>query len=182
VALGSYGNLPLHQSQDETPKEPMKRLETIGADDVGKTVLFRARLANSRQQGNKMLFCELRQGLVSIQGLLELNETKEDRPLVDTVCMHAVSTVLTSLQITGIQANDEIQLIYNPGVNRIGGGRDQTGRDRDRSNHDQALRGSHWQGTHVSHDMHVPLIVLSSFGQSLLSILSQSRSVPPLTP
>lgn len=86
VAIGSYGKLPLHQSQDETPREPLKRLDTIGANDVGKIVLFRARLANSRQQGNKMLFCELRQGFVSIQGLLELNEAKEGRPLVRVIC------------------------------------------------------------------------------------------------
>jgi hypothetical protein len=31
-------------------------------------------------QGNKMFFCELRQGPVSIQGLLELNEDKEGKP------------------------------------------------------------------------------------------------------
>jgi hypothetical protein len=95
VAIGSYGKLPLHQSQDETPKEPLKRLDTIGTSDVGKSVLFRSRLANSRQQGNKMLFCELRQGFVSIQGLLELNEAKEGRPLVLAICFDYTRLILT---------------------------------------------------------------------------------------
>lgn len=54
----------------------------MGADDVGKTITIRARLANSRQQGNKMLFVELRQSLVSIQGLLALNQENQEKPLV----------------------------------------------------------------------------------------------------
>jgi aspartyl/asparaginyl-tRNA synthetase len=82
VAEGNYGKLPFHQSQDDTPKPPLKKLSTITDEDSGKTILFRARLHNSRQQGNKMLFCQLRQSLVSIQGLLELNEGKEGKPLV----------------------------------------------------------------------------------------------------
>jgi hypothetical protein len=114
VAIGNYGKLPLHQSQDETPREPLNRLDTIGPSDVGKTVLFRARLANSRQQGNKMLFCELRQGFVSIQGLLELNEAKEGRPLVSIICIDYAGIVLTPSSSIGFQADDEVLLIYYP--------------------------------------------------------------------
>lgn len=121
VAIGSYGKLPLHQSQDETPREPLKRFDTIGADDVGKTVLFRARLANSRQQGNKMLFCELRQGLVSIQGLLELNEAKEGRPLVHPFLF--IVRCSNSQHFAGFKADDEVQRVYYTGVYRPCGGR-----------------------------------------------------------
>jgi aspartyl-tRNA synthetase len=84
VSSDTYGTLPLHQSQDETPKPPLKQLSTVDAEDVGKTVTIRARLGNSRQQGNKMLFVELRQSLISIQGLLSLNLENKERPLVCT--------------------------------------------------------------------------------------------------
>lgn len=119
VAADSYGRLPLHQSQDDTPKEPFKRLETIGSEDVGKTITFRARLANSRQQGNKMLFCEFRQSLVSIQGLLELNENKEGKPLVSKQMMKFCaaitleSLVLVEGKVTAVDKPVESTTIKN---------------------------------------------------------------------
>ncbi|KAG8778998.1 aspartate--tRNA ligase dps1 [Serendipita sp. 397] len=92
VSSGSYGILPLHQSQDDTPMLPLKRLATVGSGDVGKTVSFRARLASLRQQGSKLLFCEFRQSIVSIQGLLELNENDSGKPLVSKQMMRFCSS------------------------------------------------------------------------------------------
>ncbi|KAG8928058.1 aspartate--tRNA ligase dps1 [Tulasnella sp. 418] len=83
-----YGALPLNQSQertgdnshllfqittqisDFTPGAERISIATLTPQDVGRTVLFRARVHTLRAQGSKMVFIALRQRLDSIQALV----------------------------------------------------------------------------------------------------------------
>ncbi|KAG8954961.1 aspartate--tRNA ligase dps1 [Tulasnella sp. 424] len=67
-AAQNYGALPLNQSQERTGRERIQIANLTDAD-VGKTVLFRARVQTSRPQ-SKMVFLHLRQRLDSIQALV----------------------------------------------------------------------------------------------------------------
>ncbi|KAG8970692.1 aspartate--tRNA ligase dps1 [Tulasnella sp. 419] len=64
-----YGALPLNQSQERTGAERIS-IATLTPQDVGRTVLFRARVHTLRAQGSKMVFIALRQRLDSIQALV----------------------------------------------------------------------------------------------------------------
>ncbi|KAG8849711.1 aspartate transaminase aat1 [Tulasnella sp. 330] len=68
-ASQNYGPLPLNQSQERTGRERIK-IDTLTTADVGKSVLFRARVQTLRAQGSKMVFLHLRQRLSSIQALV----------------------------------------------------------------------------------------------------------------
>lgn len=74
VSKGHYGVLPLIQSrsEDRTNVPRVKDISTISSAQAGETVVFRARVHNTRLQGNKMAFIELRQAPKSdiIQGLV----------------------------------------------------------------------------------------------------------------
>ncbi|KAH7107025.1 aspartate-tRNA ligase [Auriculariales sp. MPI-PUGE-AT-0066] len=76
-----YGTLPLHQSQ-ERPNRQRTRIESLTPNDEGKTVLFRARINTSRAQGGKMLFLNLRQRTVSVQGLMVVAPEKVSKQMV----------------------------------------------------------------------------------------------------
>ncbi|KAG8985479.1 aspartate--tRNA ligase dps1, partial [Tulasnella sp. 427] len=67
-ASQNYGALPLNQSQERTGRERIQIANLTDAD-IGKTVLFRARVQTSRPQ-SKMVFLHLRQRLDSIQALV----------------------------------------------------------------------------------------------------------------
>jgi hypothetical protein len=69
-------------------------------------------------QGNKMFFCELRQGLVSIQGLLELNENKEGKPLVRRYYDPILRLISQAMSYTGVKADDQIRRGHCLGVHR----------------------------------------------------------------
>jgi len=69
-------------------------------------------------QGNKMIFCELRQGLVSIQGLLELNENKQGKPLVRRFNDPIPRFISQAMSYTGVKADDQIRRRYCLGVHR----------------------------------------------------------------
>ncbi|KIO33847.1 hypothetical protein M407DRAFT_240953 [Tulasnella calospora MUT 4182] len=67
-AAQNYGVLPLNQSQERTGRERIQFANLTDAD-IGKTVLFRARVQTSRPQ-SKMVFLHLRQRFHSIQALV----------------------------------------------------------------------------------------------------------------
>lgn len=69
-------------------------------------------------QGNKMFFCELRQGLVSIQGLLELNENKEGKPLVRQDYNPDFRLISQAMFYTGVETDDQIRREHCLGVYR----------------------------------------------------------------
>ena len=53
-ATQNYGKQPLHQSQERTGRARLK-FQNLGKEDVGKEVIFRARLHNMRPQGMSSL-------------------------------------------------------------------------------------------------------------------------------
>lgn len=68
-----YGDLPLMQSQG-TPHENRVKLETIGPESDGQTIIFRARLHAVRRMGPRLVFLVFRQQLETIQGVLTEKE------------------------------------------------------------------------------------------------------------
>ncbi|KAL1408373.1 aspartate--tRNA ligase dps1 [Vanrija albida] len=77
-AAQNYGKLPLHQSQERLGREWLS-FDKLTDADVGKEVVFRARLHNMRPQGAKIVFLQLRQQIETLQGVL-VASTKEDDP------------------------------------------------------------------------------------------------------
>lgn len=63
VSKGKYGALPLVQSRDgdKTGVERVKDVSQLTPEWAGREVVFRARVHNTRLQGSKMAFVELRQ-------------------------------------------------------------------------------------------------------------------------
>lgn len=78
-AVQNYGKQPLHQSQERTGRERLK-FTKLGKKDVGKEVIFRARLHNLRPQG---MHCTSRH---TVKDLMELiwNRSQD--------CILAIST------------------------------------------------------------------------------------------
>ena len=74
VSEGKYGTFPLIQSKasDKTGVDRVKDISHIDQSWAGKDIVFRARVHNTRLQGNKMAFIELRQAPKAdiIQGLV----------------------------------------------------------------------------------------------------------------
>ncbi|KAL0072026.1 aspartate--tRNA ligase dps1 [Marasmius tenuissimus] len=79
-ATDFYGALPLHQSQSR-PGKPRAQIAGLSSRD-GETVLFRARVHNSRAQGNKMVFLNLRQRTDSVQALVIVTPEKISKQMV----------------------------------------------------------------------------------------------------
>ncbi|KAJ8084069.1 aspartate--tRNA ligase dps1 [Marasmius tenuissimus] len=79
-ATDFYGALPLHQSQSR-PGKPRAQIAGFSSRD-GETVLFRARVHNSRAQGNKMVFLNLRQRTDSVQALVIVTPEKISKQMV----------------------------------------------------------------------------------------------------
>ncbi|KAF5314188.1 hypothetical protein D9611_006842 [Ephemerocybe angulata] len=79
-ATENYGKLPLNQSQTRTGRE-RAQIRSF-SERAGETVLFRARVHNSRAQGNKMVFLNLRQRTDSVQGLLIVTPEKVSKQMV----------------------------------------------------------------------------------------------------
>ncbi|KND02877.1 aspartate-tRNA ligase [Spizellomyces punctatus DAOM BR117] len=69
-----YGNLPLNQSQDR-PGHPRKKIVGLSKSDVDQTILLSARVQTSRPTGSKKCFLTLRQGTVTVQGVLTVDDT-----------------------------------------------------------------------------------------------------------
>lgn len=81
-ATQNYGLQPLHQSQE---RNGIKRtdISTLSSSSAGQTVIFRARVQNSRAQGAKMVFFTFRQsGGHTIQGLLSQKPEKVSKQMV----------------------------------------------------------------------------------------------------
>lgn len=76
-----YGNLPLNQSQVRTTVERAK-ISSLSAEAAGKQVVFRARVHNSRLQGNKMCFLVFRQQESTVQGLVQVAPGKVSKQMV----------------------------------------------------------------------------------------------------
>lgn len=79
-ATDNYGQLPLNQSQTRSGRS-REQIRTFSGR-VGETVLFRARVHNSRAQGNKMCFLNLRQRTDSVQALLVVTPEKVSKQMV----------------------------------------------------------------------------------------------------
>ncbi|KAK1232669.1 aspartate--tRNA ligase dps1 [Marasmius sp. AFHP31] len=79
-ATDFYGALPLHQSQSR-PGRQRAQIAGLSSRD-GETVLFRARVHNSRAQGNKMVFLNLRQRTDSVQALVIVTPEKISKQMV----------------------------------------------------------------------------------------------------
>lgn len=77
----NYGKLPLIQS---STKSGIKRVQIkdLSKANAGETVVFRARVHTSRQQGNKMCFMSLRQQDALIQGLVAVNDDSISKQMV----------------------------------------------------------------------------------------------------
>ncbi|KAF3907869.1 hypothetical protein ABW20_dc0108664 [Dactylellina cionopaga] len=69
TAKENYGKLPLNQSTERTGATRIA-IGSLTAEGEGKQVLLRARVHNSRAQGNKMTFLELRQQHQTVQALM----------------------------------------------------------------------------------------------------------------
>jgi len=81
-ATQNYGLQPLHQSQ-ERPGIKRTQFSTLTAAQAGESVVFRARVQNSRAQGAKMAFFTFRQpGGHTIQGLLSQKPEKVSKQMV----------------------------------------------------------------------------------------------------
>ena len=66
-----YGKAPLNQSASR-PRLTYASIGSLGAADDGRQVIFRARVQNTRAQGAKMAFLVLRQGMHTIQALVQV--------------------------------------------------------------------------------------------------------------
>lgn len=66
-----YGKAPLNQSASR-PRLAYASVGSLGAADDGRQVIFRARVQNTRAQGAKMAFLVLRQGMHTIQALVQV--------------------------------------------------------------------------------------------------------------
>ncbi|KAF2152972.1 aspartyl-tRNA synthetase [Myriangium duriaei CBS 260.36] len=65
-----YGILPVNNYAGESTGEKRIELMELSVKDVGQMVTFRARIQNIRKISNKLVFLELRQQAVTIQGVL----------------------------------------------------------------------------------------------------------------
>ncbi|TPX62734.1 hypothetical protein SpCBS45565_g06948 [Spizellomyces sp. 'palustris'] len=68
-----YGNLPLNQSQQRSG-HPRKKIVGLTKSDVDQTILLSARVQTSRPTGSKKCFLTLRQGTVTVQGVLTVDD------------------------------------------------------------------------------------------------------------
>ncbi|KAJ3847388.1 aspartate-tRNA ligase [Lentinula lateritia] len=75
-----YGTLPLHQSQSR-PHRTRVDIASLPSRD-GETVLLRARIHNSRAQGSKMVFLNLRQRIESVQALMIVAPEKVSKQML----------------------------------------------------------------------------------------------------
>ena len=102
-ATQNYGKQPLHQSQERTGRARLK-FDNLGKEDVGKEVIFRARLHNMRPQGMsaqyfsdfqlrfqlrrtrieadaigaKIVFLQFRQQTQTLQGVMVVSGEKDE--------------------------------------------------------------------------------------------------------
>ncbi|KAA8902963.1 hypothetical protein FN846DRAFT_891342 [Sphaerosporella brunnea] len=70
-ASDNYGKQALNNSATR-PRHTYANLANLSAANDGEQIVFRARVQNSRAQGAKMVFLVLRQGVDTIQGLLQV--------------------------------------------------------------------------------------------------------------
>ncbi|KIK71060.1 hypothetical protein GYMLUDRAFT_90054 [Collybiopsis luxurians FD-317 M1] len=87
-----YGQLPLHQSQSRPRKS---RVDIVSLPShVGDTVLLRARIHNSRAQGSKMVFLNLRQRTESVQALMIVSPEKVSKQMVKWAAGLATESII----------------------------------------------------------------------------------------
>jgi hypothetical protein len=118
-ASQNYGKLGLHQSQErngmfntaqvvkdvgsswlmvETGQKWLK-LSEIGKEDVGKQVIFRARMHNLRPQGAKIVFINFRQQTHTIQGVLVVSGEKDEHQVSKQMLKFAASIPVSSILV-----------------------------------------------------------------------------------
>ncbi|KAI5818660.1 hypothetical protein BZA77DRAFT_306139 [Pyronema omphalodes] len=66
-----YGKAPINNSASR-PRLNYAKISELSAADDGKEIIFRARVQNTRAQGAKMAFLVLRQGMDTIQSLVQV--------------------------------------------------------------------------------------------------------------
>ncbi|KAI8902643.1 hypothetical protein BC833DRAFT_616574 [Globomyces pollinis-pini] len=68
-SVGRYGKLPMNQSKEKT-NTVFIDIDHLGPEHADKTVTLKARVQTSRPTGSKMVFFVLRQGIVTAQSLV----------------------------------------------------------------------------------------------------------------
>ncbi|RUS31986.1 hypothetical protein BC938DRAFT_476578 [Jimgerdemannia flammicorona] len=76
-----YGKLPMNQSQQRTGLK-RERITDINASRTSEIVLVRARVHNSRPTGAKMCFFVFRQGVATIQGLVQADPNNISKNMI----------------------------------------------------------------------------------------------------
>ncbi|KAG7663461.1 DPS1 [[Candida] subhashii] len=97
-AKANYGKLPLINSSS---RSEIKRIDikNLGAHANGETVVFRARVHKSRQQGATMLFLTLRQQSDLIQALVRTNKETDDKAVSKQMVKWAGSLNLETIVV-----------------------------------------------------------------------------------
>lgn len=80
-AKANYGKLPLNNSSTR-PGETRTQISDLSKDQDGESVVFRARLHKSRQQGATMVFITFRQQDELVQGLLKANNESISKQMI----------------------------------------------------------------------------------------------------
>lgn len=97
-AKANYGKLPLINSSSKTGTKRINIKDLSGARD-GETVVFRARVHKSRQQGATMLFLTLRQQSDLIQALVRTNKETDSNAISKQMVKWAGSMNLETIVI-----------------------------------------------------------------------------------
>ncbi|KAL0078065.1 hypothetical protein J3Q64DRAFT_1767499 [Phycomyces blakesleeanus] len=94
-----YGKLPMNQSQTRTGSK-REDITTINASRAGETVIIRARVHTSRPTGGKMCFFVFRQGVSTVQGIINADADKISKQMIKfCVGIPAESIVLVEAKI-----------------------------------------------------------------------------------
>ncbi|GAB5587918.1 aspartate--tRNA ligase dps1 [Umbelopsis nana] len=106
-SVGKYGKLPMNQSQERTGR-PREDITKINASRHGETVLIRARVQTSRAKSSKLCFFVFRQGVSTIQGILDIDADKVSKQMVKFGSnISAESIVLVEAEI--VKAAEEVK-------------------------------------------------------------------------
>ncbi|KAJ3147556.1 aspartate--tRNA ligase dps1 [Geranomyces michiganensis] len=80
-----YGNLPVNRSEERSGRTRTK-IASLSEKNIGETVLLSARLQTSRPTGNKKNFIVLRQGTVTAQAVLTVDEATISKQMQKFSC------------------------------------------------------------------------------------------------
>lgn len=95
-----YGVLPINNYAGEDKQEGRVNVLTLNPEQVGETVVFRARIHNLRKQSAHLMFIELRQQTATIQGVLAEHEGVSQHFLYWAEHLHVETIVCVRGKIT----------------------------------------------------------------------------------